>query len=411
MTTYQLTIDQELVQGLLSGTASESGLRSLLEQVLNQVLEAQVSEQLGATRYERTEERQGYRNGVRPRRLTTRVGPLTLRVPQVRDGEFSTELFARYQRSEQALVLALMEMVVNGVSTRKVTQITEELCGASFSKSTVSALCAQLDPLVSAWNERPLGEQAFPFVLVDALVLKVREDERVRALSGLLAIGVNAAGSREILGLHLGDSEAEASWSSFLGWLKRRGLTGVDLVVSDAHGGLVNAIQRHFQGATWQRCQTHLTRDVLEVTPKAIRNELHAQLRALFEAPDLATARTLLRQITATFAERAPKAVTILEAGFDDATAVLALPDPYRRRLRTTNSVERLNEEIRRRERVIRIFPNRPSAIRLLGAFLLEQHEQWTTSYHYLDMAAYWQWRRQQPVTTIVAREVLMPMA
>jgi transposase-like protein len=411
MTTYQLTIDQELAQGLLSGTASESGLRSLLEQVLNQVLEAQVSEQLGATRYERTEERQGYRNGVRPRRLTTRVGPLTLRVPQVREGEFSTELFARYQRSEQALVLALMEMVVNGVSTRKVTQITEELCGASFSKSTVSALCAQLDPLVSAWNERPLGEQAFPFVLVDALVLKVREDERVRALSGLLAIGVNAAGSREILGLQLGDSEAEASWSSFLGWLKRRGLTGVDLVVSDAHGGLVNAIQRHFQGATWQRCQTHLTRDVLEVTPKAIRDELHAQLRALFEAPDLATARTLLRQITATFAERAPKAVTILEAGFDDATAVLALPDPYRRRLRTTNSVERLNEEIRRRERVIRIFPNRPSAIRLLGAFLLEQHEQWTTGHHYLDMAAYWQWRREQPVTTALAREVLMPMA
>lgn len=411
MTAYQLTIDQELVQGLLSGTASESGLRSLLEQVLNQVLEAQVSEQIGATRYERTEERQGYRNGVRPRKLTTRVGPLTLRVPQVRDGEFSTELFARYQRSEQALVLALMEMVVNGVSTRKVTQITEELCGASFAKSTVSALCAHLDPLVTAWNERPLGEQVFPFVLVDALVLKVREDERVRALSGLLAIGVNAAGSREILGLQLGDSESEASWSGFLGWLKRRGLAGVDLVVSDAHGGLVNAIQRHFQGATWQRCQTHLTRDVLEVTPKAARDELHAQLRALFEAPDLATARTLLRQITATFAARAPKAVTILEAGFDDATAVLALPDPYRRRLRTTNSVERLNEEIRRRERVIRIFPNRASTIRLLGALLLEQHEQWTTGHHYLDMTAYWQWRQEHPLLSTTSQEVPMHSA
>jgi putative transposase len=153
-----------------------------------------------------------------------------------------------------------MEMVVNGVSTRKVTQITEELCGASFSKSTVSALCAQLDPLVTAWNERPLGEQACPFMLVDALVVKVREEERVRALSCLLAIGVNAAGSREILGLQLGDSESEASWSAFLGWLKRRGLAGVDLVVSDAHGGLVNAIQRHLQGATWQRCQTHTIR-------------------------------------------------------------------------------------------------------------------------------------------------------
>lgn len=399
MTEYQLTIADDLVQGLLSGTAGESGLSKLLEQVLNQVLEAQVSEQIGATRYERTEERQGYRNGVRPRKLTTRVGPLTLRVPQVRDGEFSTDLFARYQRSEQALVLALMEMVVNGVSTRKVTQITEELCGASFAKSTVSALCAQLDPLVTAWNERPLAEQAFPFVLVDALVLKVREDERVRALSGLLAIGVNAAGTREILGLQLGDSESEASWSSFLGGLKRRGLSGVDLVVSDAHGGLVNAIQRHFQGATWQRCQTHLTRDVLEVTPKTVREELHEHLRSLFEAPDLATARTLLRQVMARFSARAPKAMATLEAGFDDATAVLALPEPYRRRLRTTNSVERLNEEIRRRERVIRIFPNRASAIRLLGALLLEQHEQWTTSHHYLDMTAYWQWRQEHPQT------------
>ena len=400
MSDYQITIDDEALHGLLSGSAGESGLKTLLEQVLNQVLEAQVSEQIGAARYERNEERQGYRNGVRLRRLTTRVGALTLRVPQVRDGEFSTELFAHYQRSEQALVLALMEMVVNGVSTRKVSQITEELCGASFSKSTVSALCAQLDPLVTAWNERPRSEQAFPFVLVDALVLKVREDERVRALSGLLAIGVNAAGAREILGLQLGDSESEASWSGFLSWLKRRGLAGVDLVVSDAHGGLTSALQRHFQGATWQRCQTHLTRDVMDVTPKAAREELHEHLRSLFEAPDLATARTLLRQITDTFTARASKAVAVLEAGFDDATAVLALPDPYRRRLRTTNSVERLNEEIRRRERVIRIFPNRASTIRLLGALLLEQHEQWTTGHHYLDMTAYWQWRQEHSTTT-----------
>ena len=407
---YQITLSGEALHGLLQG---DGGLARLVEQVVNQVLEAQVSEQIGAERYERTEQRAGYRNGVRPRKLTTRVGQLTLRVPQVRDGEFSTELFARYQRSEQALVLALMEMVVNGVSTRKVSAITEELCGTSFAKSTVSALCAQLDPLVTAWNERPLGAQAFPFVLVDALVLKVREEERVRALSGLLAIGVNAQGSREILGLQLGDSESEASWGSFLGWLKRRGLGGVDVVVSDAHGGLVNAIARHCQGATWQRCQTHLTRDVLEATPKALRDEVHAHLRSLFEAPDLATARTLLRQLVDTYAERAPKAVATLEAGFDDATAVLALPEPYRRRLRTTNSVERLNEEIRRRERVIRIFPNRESAVRLLGAMLMEQHEQWTTGHHYLDMDAYWQWRQaHQPAREVTLRtEVTMQSA
>jgi transposase-like protein len=314
----------------------------------------------------------------------------------VREGQFSPELFARYQRSEQALVLALMEMVVNGVSTRKVTIITEELCGTSFSKSTVSALCTRLDPLVAAWNERPLGEQAFPFVLADALVVKVREQERVRALAALIAIGINAAGYREILGIQLGDSESEASWSTFFAWLKRRGLTGVDLVVSDAHTGLVAAVQRHFQGCTWQRCQTHLAGDVLEATPKSERQELHGHLRALFEAPDLPTARVLLQALLDTYAGRAPSAMAVLEAGFDDATAALALPEPYRRRLRTSNGMERLNEEVRRREHVIRIFPNRESAVRLLGAVLMEQHEQWATGHRYFDMALYWQWRRTQ---------------
>jgi putative transposase len=392
MPEYQITIDGETVHGLF---ADDAGLAKLLEQVLNQVVEAQVSEQVGAERYERTEERQGYRNGVRPRKLTTRVGQLTLRIPQVREGQFSPELFARYQRSEQALVLALMEMVVNGVSTRKVSAITEELCGTSFATSTVSALCAGLDPLGTAWNERPLGEQAFPFVVADALVVKVREQERVRALSALIAIGLNAAGYREILGIQLGDSESEGSWSSFFTWLKRRGLSGIDLVVSDAQTGLVAAVQRHFQGATWQRCQTHLAGDVLEAAPKGVRQELHEHLRALFEAPDLPTARLLLHQVLETYASRAPKAMATLEAGFDDATAVLALPEPYRRRLRTSNAMERLNEEIRRRERVLRIFPNRASVIRLLGALLLEQDEQWATGHRYFEMTSYWQWRQR----------------
>jgi transposase-like protein len=196
------------------------------------------------------------------------VGKLTLCVPQVRDGQFSPELFARYQRSEQALVVALMEMVVNGVSTRKVTQITEELCGTSFSKSTVSALCARLDPLVVAWNEWTLSEQVFPYVLADALVIKVRDEERVRAFSVHIAIGINAAGYLEILGIQLGDSESEGTWTTFFSWLKRCGLSGVDLVVSDAHTGLVAAVRRQFQGCGWQRCQTHLAGDVLAAAPK-----------------------------------------------------------------------------------------------------------------------------------------------
>jgi putative transposase len=396
MTQYQLTLDHETVQRLFG---ENEQLRQLLEAVVNQVLEAQVGEHLQAEPYERTEERRGYRNGYKPRQFTTRVGTLALRVPQVRDGSFSPELFARYQRSEQALVCTLMEMVVNGVSTRKVAQITEELCGKAFSKSTVSELCQGLDPLVNAWNERSLAEQRYPFVLVDALVLKIREGGRVRARSALLAIGVNEAGYREILGLQLGDSESERSWVEYFVWLKGRGLSGVDLVVSDSHGGLVNAVRLQFQGATWQRRQTHLSANISDACPKALQEEVHRRVRAIFEAPDSETARVLLAKFSADYQHRAPVAVATLERGFDDATAILALPAPYRQRLRTTNAVERLNEEVRRRERVIRIFPNRESAIRLLGALLLEQDEAWTTGKRYFDMTPYWQWR-QAPATS-----------
>jgi putative transposase len=282
-----------------------------------------------------------------------------------------------------------------------VARITEELCGTSFAKSTVSDLCKGLDPLVSAGNERDLSGRDYPFVLVDALVLKVREGGRVRAVSALLAVGVNAAGYREILGLQLGDSESERSWLAFFTWLKGRGLVGVDLVgvdlvVSDHPGGLVNAIRLQFQGATWQRCQTHLSANVADATPKALQEEVHSRLRPIFDAPAPAPARTLLAKFIADFAHRAPAAGSVLERGFEDATAVLALPRTYRQRLRTTNAVERLNEEIRRRERVMRIFPSRESAIRLLGAVLLEQDAAWTTGHRYFDMMSYWQWRANQ---------------
>ncbi|HEX6816931.1 MAG TPA: IS256 family transposase [Ktedonobacterales bacterium] len=393
MTQYQITLNEQTLQRLFG---ADSQLATLVEAILNQVLDAQVSEQLGAERYERTDERQGYRNGYKPRQLTTRVGTLTLRVPQVREGTFSPELFTRYQRSEQALILTLMEMVVNGVSTRKVARITEELCGREFAKSTVSDLCKGLDPLVEAWNGRELGGTRYPFVLVDALVIKVREGGRVRARSTLVATGINEEGYREILGLRLGDSESERSWGDFFTWLKGRGLCGVDLVVSDHHGGLVNAVRVQFQGATWQRCQMHLSANISDAAPKALQDELHARVRAIFDAPDTATARTLLDRVITDYEEQAPAAIAVLERGFDDATAVLALPAPYRKRLRTTNGVERLNEEIRRRERVIRIFPNRESAIRLLGALLMEQDEAWSTGKRSFEMTAYWQWREAQ---------------
>jgi len=401
MAHYELNVSDELVHQLFQG--NDDGVARLLEDIVNQVLSAQATEQLRAAPYERTGERQGYRNGYRAREFTTRVGTLELRVPRVRNGQFSTELFARYQRSEQALLLALMEMVVNGVSTRKVQQVTEELCGTQFS---VSALCAQLDPVVEAWKERSLDQTTYPFVLVDALVIKVRKEHRVVPQSVLLAVGVNAEGYREILGLAVGDSESEASWSTFFGQLKDRGLHGVDLVVADDHRGLVNAVHRHFQGVAWQRCQTHLKRNILDACPKRLRAELGTQLRLVFDAPDLDTARRFRDQVLDNYSELVPRAMQRLEHGFDDATAVMVLPQHYRRHLRTTNSVERLNQEVRRRERVIRILPNVASATRLIGALLLEQDEAWATGHRYFNMDEYWECKRAQEQSQGTTREV-----
>jgi transposase-like protein len=271
------------------------------------VLNAQVTEQVQAEPYERTEERQAYRNGYRQRTMNTRIGTLELQVPRLRSGQFSTQLFERYQRSEQALVLALMEMVVNGVSTRKVQRITEELCGVDFSKSTVSELCKQLDPAVKSWNDRQIETGTYPFVLVDGLQIKVRMDGRVEPHSCLLAIGINRDGFREILGLMIGDSESEASWSKFFEWLKQRGLSGVDLVVSDSHKGLVKAVQRHFQGVSWQRCQVHFMRNILDNCPKRLQDELKTRLRPMFDAIDMPTARRLFSEIVTDFAAKAPK--------------------------------------------------------------------------------------------------------
>jgi len=395
MAQYNITIDSEILHYLFVKGTKDEKLAKLLESVLNQILAAQATEQVKAEPYERTEERQDYRNGYYSRSLITRVGTLTLKVPRLRNGKFTTDLFNRYQRSEQALLLALMEMVVNGVSTRKIEEITYELCGTEFSKSTISELCKNLDPIITAWNSRPLREKSFPFVIVDAMVIRVREEGRVRQRSVLIAVGINEDGYREVLGLMIGDSESEDSWSEFFSWLKQRGLHGVDLVVSDHHSGLVQAICRHFQGATWQRCQTHFMRNILDKTPKALQKEIHAKLRAIFEAPDPRTARMLLNQVLDEYRDKAPKAMEILEEGFEDAIAVLELPEPYRRRLRTTNMLERLNEEIRRRERVIRIFPSRESGIRLIGALLMEQDEKWASGRKYLDMTEYFEWQKE----------------
>ena len=409
MAHLQVTIDTDKLKDLF---ATDEGMAALAEQILNQVLDAQMTEHLQAKPYERTDRRQGYRNGYRPRKFTTRVGTLTLRVPQARDGSFSTELFRRYQRSEQALVLAMMEMVnvdlmrsTQGVSTRKVTKITEELCGTSFSKSTVSRLCEELDVRVRAWNERPLKKK-YPFLVVDAMQIKVRRDEAVRRASALIAIGINEEGYREVLGLDIGDSESTrrnfcaGTWERLFKRLKARGLSGVELITSDDHRGLVKALRRQFQGAAWQRCQTHLMRNVLGQTPRHLKAEMTAWLRRIFRSESKAEARQAFRALSRELEGKAENALQTLEAGLEDAIAVLALPAKYRRRLRTTNMVERLIEEIRRRERVIRIFPNSASAHRLVGALLQEQHEQWLTGRKYFDMSEYSEWRQARRVPT-----------
>ncbi len=402
MTQYNIKVNSEILHELFLGNSRDAGIAKLLESVLNQVLQAQVTEQLGAESYERTEERQAYRNGTYPRQMTTRVGGITLEIPRIRGDKFSTALFARYQRSEQALVLALMEMVVNGVSTRKVTQITEELCGKEFSKSTVSNLCKNLDPIVNAWNNRSLKDSHYPFVMVDAMIMKIREGEgereRVCPRAVLIAIGVNSEGHREILGIRVGDSESEASWSDFFGWMKARGLKGVDLMVSDHHGGLIKAIRQHFQGVPWQRCQVHFARNILDAVPKSTRDEVRSHVRSIFTAPDQKAARVLLEQTLEQFTKKAPRAMSILETGFEDAMTVLQLPEKYRKKLRSTNVLERLNEEVRRRERVIRIFPNRESLIRLVGAYVMEIDEKWA-SRRYMDMDEYMDWRKENVVS------------
>jgi len=389
MATLEMEIPDEKIQELLRG---DRGMAVLLEPILNQILQAEMTEHLKAEPGEQTDERQGYRNGSYERQLTTRVGTIELEVPRDREGTFQTALFQRYQRSEKALVLTLMQMVVQGVSTRRVKDITTELCGREFSKSTVSRLSEELDEQVQAWAERPL-DQEYPFLLLDAMQLKVRRQKAVRSTTAMLAVGIGENGQREILGLEMALSETEEGWRRFIRQLKNRGLSGVELATSDAHHGLRQALQEAFPGLIWQRCQSHFRRNVLDQTPSDYQDEMHQVLDRVLEASTQEEARTRLDDRKERLEEKAPSALETLEDGFYDATAVLALPEKYRKRLRTTNMLERFIQEIRRREKVIRIFPNMESAYRLVGALCAETHEEWSTGRRYLNMDDYFEWR------------------
>jgi len=368
----------------------------LLEKVMNEILQAEMTEHLGAEPGEQTEDRRGYRNGSYERNLTTRIGSLKLEVPCDRDGTFQTELFERYQRSEKALVTTLMQMVLQGVSTRRVKKITTELCGREFSRQTVSNLTERLDKQVRAWADRSLEEE-YPFLLADAMQLKIRREEAVRSAMALIVVGISEDGYREILGFRIALRETGESWRELLGELKR-GLSGVELATSDAHEGLESALRETFPGCIWNRCQAHFRRNVLDKTPSGYQDRMHELLDRVLEAGSQTEAQARFEEASDELEEQAPSAFKALEEGLLDATAADALPEKYRERLRTTNMLERFIQEIRRREKVIRIFPNIDSAYRLVGALCAETHEEWSTGRRYLKMDEYFRWRADRSV-------------
>ncbi len=387
-------LDVELAQEVLLD--HPDFLREIVERVLQELLEAEMTEHVGAAPYERTEKRAGQRNGYKPRTLRTRVGALNLLVPQDREGTFSTRLFSRYHRNEKALVLALMEMYVEGVSTRKVKEVTEELCGTSFSKSLVSSLAGSLDSKLQAWRNRRLEAKAYPYLFVDARYEKVRVDGRVVSQGVLLVSAVRDDGYREILSVEVADTESEATYQHLFRSLKARGLKGVELVVSDDHGGLKAAVDRHFQGASWQRCQVHYARNLLGMVGHARRKELAEGLRGVFAAPSSEVALRLASELAARWCGSHPRVAEHLEEHIEECLSCLAFPESHRQRIRTTNGLERLNQEIKRRSRVVRIFPNREACLRLVSALAVEQSEEWVTGRRYLDMGELEEYRRQK---------------
>jgi len=372
-------------------------LRGIVERAVQVILDEEMTAHLGAARYERGEGRTGYRNGSKPRTLPTRVGTIELRVPQDRDGTFSTEVFARYQRSEQALVTTLMEMYVQGVSTRKVAAITEALCGVTVSKSQVSALVGRLDAELQTWRERSLTAAAYPYLVVDARYEHARVDGRVVSLGVLIVAGVRDDGHREILAVEEADTESEATYHELFTRLKDRGLRGVELVTSDDHRGLKAAIERHFQGASWQRCQVHFMRNVLGMVSLRHRPRLGEERRGIFGAATLTQARAAARACVSGWKTSHPLVAGKIDEAIEDCLACYEFPAAHRSRIRTTNGLERLNQELKRRTRVVRIFPNRDAVKRLVTALAMEQSEEWVSGRCYLNMDPFWE-QRQRPV-------------
>lgn len=375
MAQLNITLNQEEILQLLCDNRDEV-LKKLLTESLNAILKAESTAQLGAEPYERSEERTDSRNGSRDRKLNTRIGAITLSVPRHRDQPFKTMVFENYSRSEAALVASMAEMVVNGVSTRKISTVMETLCGTSYSKSTVSEVCKDLDVIVSGFKNRPL-EGIYPFVYVDATYFKVRENHRITSKALMVAMAITDEGKREIIGFEVYDKESKDNWKSFMNSLKSRGLTGVRLVTSDSHDGIIYALSKIFPEVPWQRCQTHFSRNVIEHAPKKYQKAIHAGLLDMYHSKTMAEARKKRDELIAEYQDVAEKAMECLDNGFESAMTVMVLPESLRRFYRTTNHLERLNKELKRRSNVIGVFPNISSLIRIMGSVLLEQNDRY----------------------------------
>lgn len=381
MTQVHFTLSQEEIQNLINESVNNDLSRNILTTIFNRLMETERTDYINAAKYERSEDRTTSRNGYYERNYLTRIGDLELKVPRTRDGKFSTSIFEKYQRSEKALLASMLEMYVSGVSTRKVTRVVEELCGKGVSKSFVSALTKELDGMVETWRNSSLAGLAYSYLMVDVLYIKVRENHRVVSKSCHVAIGIRADGIREILGFLITNSESEESWSLFFEHLKSREIDGLKMIISDAHKGLVSSIKKSFPGVSWQRCQVHFLRNIFASVPKKESKGFREEVKAIFHITDINKARAAKNRLLETYdgEKRYEKACSALDEGFEDAFQY-TVNGASHSRLRSTNLLERLNSEIRRREKVIRIFPNVQSAVRLIGALLIDQNDSWLES-------------------------------
>jgi len=381
--TYQedFTLPKEILEQI-----AEQGLDiipELLRIMMNAAMEIERQKYMGVGPYERSKERRACANGYKPKTVKTRVGKVTFDIPQVREGGFYPDALEKGQRSERALILTLAEMYIQGVSTRKVSTIVEKLCGMQISASQVSRAVARLDETLDDWRQRPLG--IFPYVYLDARYEKVRQDGQIRDAAILIASGVDVQGKRQVLGVSVSLSEQEVHWRDFLESLIARGLSAVELIISDAHSGLRAARKAVFGSIPWQRCQFHLQQNASQYVPRqAMKKEVAADIRAIFNAPDQEQAEMLLTRTVKKYEQSAPRLADWMEANLSEGLTVLSFPVSHRRFIRTTNLLERVSQEIKRRTKVVRIFPNQASCLRLVSALLMEYDETWQTGRKYL---------------------------